>query len=230
MIPLLMHVTYNLGNAFAMTSGFRFILPADWIILLYFGFGCFEILHFCARVLLYDQNSVYFIPEEVPDIVPESAISQNRLRFACTIVLLALVGSVLPLCDSVIPRRFESKSNDQLKAEWYSSQDDSKRDLDQYQDEDLIFFEGRAFYPRFYKSGEGDSGGSSSAKRRLDFDRMVWMFHDQYVSVLCLPLTPDSVLAAKTTPIKDPMDVKLVGLKHDDYIEVLEMRPLSVDE
>ncbi|MBQ6520694.1 MAG: glycosyltransferase family 39 protein [Anaerolineaceae bacterium] len=223
--PLVFHLVYNLGNAFAMTSGFRFLLPSDWILLVYFAMGCTDVLKFFNCLFLFsfqqqDAKSLYET-KQTEGHVPAHA---HGWGITGAILFLAVIGSVLPLCETVIPRRFPVKSQAQLEVEWIQSSEGATIDLSQYGNNEIVFFEGRAFYPRFYKAGEGDSGGSSSAKRGLDTDRMVWMFHDQSVHVLNCPLTAEQVQSMSETTFQDPMDVLVVGIPKSDYIEVLEMR------
>ena len=263
LIPLLFHFVYNLGNAFALTSGFRFILPVDWVLLFYFGFGCLAVFDFIRRVLLSDakpesqkvsentleiseeaaslpaqkvagsdnittiMNTTQPVLVEAEQLQNTNSSSRQTWSFITTIILLAVIGSVLPLCDNFIPRKFEPKTMEQIASDWQKLPDRSALNLSNYQDENIVFLEGRAFYPRYYKAGDGDSGGSSSAKRDLDYDRIVWMFHDQRVHVLCCPLIEDQVQTMTTTKIPDPMDVLVVGIQREDYVEVLEMRRLA---
>ena len=237
MIPLLFHVVYNLGNSFAMTSGFRFLLPADWVMLYYFAFGCSAVIEFLCRIFIFssqEQKSVgaikagyEFIPEsEEPAEIHEPQANKSGQVWAVvgTLLLLCAIGSVLPLCEKAVPRRFPLKTQEQIRQEWLAVSDPSSPDLSRYTDENIVFLEGRAFYPRFYKAGEGDSGGSSSAKRGLDTDRLVWMFHDDRVHVLSCPLTEEQT--HNLSGAADPMDVMIVGIQREDYIEVLEMRQL----
>ena len=232
LIPFVIHIVYNLGNAFAMTSGFRFILPSDWIILFYFALGCVSVMEFFNRLFLFNfhlPNTGKLVSGELTDQL-KGKKSEGFLPFFAFLLFLAVIGSILPLCDAVIPQRFSNKSQAQLEVEWIQSSEGSTIDLSQYQDQEIVFLEGRAIYPRFYKAGEGDSGGSSSAKRGLDSDRIVWMFHDQRVHVLNYSLTEDQVLYAANTKVPDPMDVLVVGIRHDDYVDVLDMHQLSPKE
>ena len=50
------------------------------------------------------------------------------------------------------------------------------------------------------------------------------MFHDDRVHVLCCPLTEEQIRTLSGAA--DPMDVMVVGIQRDDYVEVLEMRQL----
>ena len=50
------------------------------------------------------------------------------------------------------------------------------------------------------------------------------MFHDQQVHVLCCPLTEEQVKVMTSLPVPDPIDVVVVGIPKEDYVEVLELR------
>ncbi len=221
--PLIFHLAYNLGNAFALTSGFRFVLPVDWIMLLYFALGCTAVLSFLCRLTMIDAGADLPVPARerpTPQLSP--------LAYAAAALVLILLSAVLPCCDSLIPRRFAPETGAEIAAEWKQRSSNSEAILGVYDERDLVFLKGRAFYPRFYKALEGDSGGSSSAKRGLDTDRMVWMFHDSGVNVLNCPLTSEQASVIDTTPAPDPMDVIAVGLPREDYVEVIEM--IRIDE
>ena len=223
--PLIFHLAYNLGNAFAMTSGFRFVLPVDWIILLYFAFGCTALLSFICRVTMIDGSNKPFEPVE------ERADSRlSPFIYAAVVLALLVTGAILPCCEALIPKRFEPKTEAEIAAEWKTLSPNAEYILRAYDEKDLVFLKGRAFYPRFYKANEGDSGGSSSAKRGLDSDRLVWMFHDSRVNVLSCPLDAAQVSAIGLSPVPDPMDIIAVGLQKEDYVEVLEMVPIMNDK
>lgn len=218
LIPLVIHIVYNLGNAFALTSGFRFILPVDWVLVFYFAFGSAAVLRFLIRLFLFD-------PDEYEKTAPQQHRMPSYFRafsFAFAFIFLLAAGMILPVCDSFIPARFGTKSHDELLAEWKDISENDENILSKYSEDDLVILEGRAFYPRFYKAGEGDSGGNSRAKRGLDEDRVVWMFHNDRVHVLNCPVN-DEQIRELTHPTDDPIDVLIVGSDREDFIDILEM-------
>ena len=216
--PLVIHLVYNIGNAFALTSGFRFILPVDWVFFFYFAFGCSAILCFFIRVLLFAPEQ----KEKTCSVSDEKPVYVRIMTFGLTCFLLLLVGMILPFCDSRIPARFGEKTREELLTEWKRMSTNADRILSEFDENDIVLLEGRAFYPRFYKAGEGDSGGNSAAKTGLDTDRLVWMFHNDRVHVLNCPVSADQAFQS-TQPVDDPIDVLAAGLQRDDYIDVLEM-------
>ncbi len=216
--PLLFHLVYDLGNSFALTSGFRFTLPVDWVYLLYFALGCVSLLSFINNALLFRFTGVRAEPGE-----SGSGGSHSAAFFIPACLGLLILGAVLPVCDGFIPKRYAERDMQSIFEEWQSRSVNADQILAAHRNEPLVFLEGRAFYPRFYAAGEGDSGGSSSVKRYMGFDRLVWMFHDNSVKVLCCPLLPEQVPDALKAPVPDPVDVLVAGLQREDYIEVLEL-------
>lgn len=218
--PLLIHVIYNAGNSLAMTSGFRFILPVDWVILLYFAFGCTGLLR---ALVLYCLRMVSAVPEEetAGDTRPVHAVSLT----AVGLVLLAF-GLILPVCDGGIPRHFSNDTDEQLLERWMEAADDlsgSEKEslLKDIESGRYIITEGRALYPRYYKHNEGDSGGGNRAEEGNGQERLVWLFLNDTHTTIALNCGPEAAL----TPIPDPMNVILVGEQLDGYIQVLSMAP-----
>ncbi|MBQ6508756.1 MAG: glycosyltransferase family 39 protein [Flexilinea sp.] len=222
--PLIFHLAYNLGNAFALTSGFRFILPSDWVLVFYFGLGCAALLRFLEHILLFRPE----LPKDEPSGYDEEPVFGKVLTFASAAILLILVGLILPYCDSMIPKRFTEKTPGRIAAEWKATSENAAAILSQVSEDEMVFLEGRAFYPRYYNAGEGDSGGSSSVKRGGDSDRLVWMFHDKTVHVLSCEFDPEQAAELMARPVEDPIDVMIAGLPKEDYVEVLEMRVLTL--
>ena len=220
--PLLIHFVYNLGTALALNSGFRFILPVDWILLFYFGIGCASILELLCRVLLNDFQPL----DDINKPVLEKEIGTNPVIMGLAILLTVWIGSILPVVDGFIPSRFPEKSRTVIAEEWKASSPNAEMILSSHDESDLIFLEGEAFYPRYYGAGEGDSGGSSSVKQEQDRKRLVWMFHDKEVHVLNCSLTDEQAAQVIAFRQPDPIDVRVVGIPMPDHIEVLEMQQL----
>lgn len=214
-VPFLLHLTYSFGTAFAMTSGFRFILPVDWVTLIYFAIGCVVIMRF-PFIHIYEMTDRPALTHKaITEEFPKRSLS------ICLSFIIVLLGLVLPLCDMAIPKRFNSSlSSEELLNRWIEMAPENEHLAIQKQlsqkikNGQLEILEGRAVYPRIYAAHTGDSGGNSSIKVNADYDRLVWMLLNGRVSVISLPVVKEDF----DQPIPDPQDVIVIGEKKKDYL------------
>ncbi len=227
--PLLIHLVYSLGNAVAMTSGFRFILPVDWVTLFYFAFGCVSLVIMLLELLQGDAGWSFILLENKRTDGGSVRVRGTALAFT----ILLITGLILPVADRLIPYRYAKyqKSADlllELETEYPKSFADlsthSLRQKVNTGEMDMLI--GRAVYPRLYRAGEGDSGGNASVKVNAEDDRLVWMFLNERVHVLSLKL---KLPKTDYGMIPDPMDVAVFGKQQEDYFEVFDMVSLSDD-
>lgn len=215
LIPLAFHLIYAIGNSLAMNSGFRFILPVDWILLFYFAIGCMSVL---STILHLVKKHSTLAPVQKT----EKYLSDNRQKSLIPIsILLTLIGFVLPVCDGLIPKRFaENRTQAEIFDQWISVSDVNAELAEafgiekQLADGTMTILEGRAVYPRYYPANQGDSGGGSSVKIDAPFDRLVWMLLNEKVRTLSLQ-TQDIV--NQTTVLADPADVIVIGSEQKGF-------------
>lgn len=200
LFPLIVHLIYNLGNALALNSGFRFILPVDWVLLLYFGFGCVFLMRKLIRIC---------IPEKTTETSVSSEISVKIPLWIPGICLLA-IGLVLPFCDAGIPYQFRDE--------------EALRSDNPDTDPDLLLMEGMAIYPRYYGADEGDSGGWNDAITGNGESRLVWEFVSRDIQTVMLPMQEVPV-----EPLPDPKRMVLLGKQRDGYIEAIQILDPETD-
>ncbi len=226
LLPLWIHLVYNGGTAAAMNSGFRFVLPVDWIGYFYFGAGCIGVFQDVCCLMDSQLN------HQVGSVIRDRRKKEESLLLntAMAIIALAAVGAILPMCEILIPYRYAEKTTQKdLLAQWSSLSQENGKIAGQekfkklFDEGQITFLKGRAVYPRFYKAGEGDSGGSSSAKTGLPYDRLVWILNDHRVHVISMPAS--AAEAEKSVP--DPADMIAVGCQKGDYFEAFSVEILS---
>ena len=233
--PLTVHLIYNAGTAAALNSGFRFILPVDWILLIYFAVGCVSILLFIIIVFLRIAKEVNECQKKTTDTLDEPKIykidivHKRKFVFLMGIVLI-IFGAILPIADVAFPYTLIAETDpEKLLTVWEEASEEnallSKKEKfrDRIQNNEIVVLSGRAIYPRYYPAFEGDSGGSSKAKRGLQYSRIVWMLINQRVNVISLPCTYEYAMEK----VKDPMDVVVIGEPFEDYIRVIVIDELG---
>lgn len=101
LIPLGMHLLYSASTALARVSGWRLILPADWVLILFYALGIGQLTLWAARFLFgFVANAQ----------APQAADAPARLAFNRNLVLVALLallaGSFIPLAENLLPDRY----------------------------------------------------------------------------------------------------------------------------
>jgi len=144
LIPLFVEIAYYLSNALVRTSGSRYLIPADWVVYLYFILGVFVLL-----------GSLRIIPvlEQSQEITPIPSIKNPWVLF----VIAALIGLSLPIINLLFPPLYHNESKLQVlerlpmekitREVGISSEDMQKF----FVDENTVFLYGREIYPAYLK-------------------------------------------------------------------------------
>ncbi len=155
--PLGVFFFYNLANAFARTSGGRYVVPIDWIVLFYFALGMFQIILWGMTLFgLKEDAGKQGGMERVP-------WTWEPLKKVPLIILFFLfIGSSLPLSEQFFPRRYSAQSQTELFAlleqEGYVQQMDFDHATllavsEQWPDFKIV--NGRILYPRYFSENKG---------------------------------------------------------------------------
>jgi hypothetical protein len=166
LFPLVVQISINIANAFARSSGGRFLVPGDWIIYFYYALGLIELGRFVAGRAEYD------IPQ-----VDQSVRSTRPWELAALAAGFALYGLALGYIQVVIPDRFSPVSDPVSYL-----QNSAAAQIVNTKLPDLTgvlgstrttWLQGRALYPRYYPAGQGESSPNSEM-RSLPYDRIVF--------------------------------------------------------
>jgi hypothetical protein len=105
-LPLVVFLAYNLSNAIARNSGYRFILPVDWVGYFYFCIGAALIVSILMAMLRQRVPSEITVPEKIN---PKDRSAEKRLPVKAGIITAAIaliVGLASPLAEWVFPQRY----------------------------------------------------------------------------------------------------------------------------
>jgi hypothetical protein len=157
-IPLLMQIGYHLGNAFAKTSGARYLQPVNWVSYLYFATGVIAIVIFLLN-LFRNEKLPSFSPavwkvdfSKIPLQQPQKLFSKGWM-ITCAGVLLA--GMILPVMNN-LPNRLPPETSDAL-VDSVGSQLTEKGFVTTENGSFLkspnhLIVEGSAYHPQYYRS------------------------------------------------------------------------------
>lgn len=164
-LPLGMGLAYNFSSAVFFSSGVRFIVPLDWSVQLYQLFG---LLVLGGWLLAFTETARRQVstwlaqPNTEDTILPASPTVMKRGILFSFLAVLLLAG-FLPFTENVFPQRYPLRSQHEILQEIGVTPQSGE-----------IAIYGRAIYPRYYESGEGEPdtaklGYGASEQARLVF-------------------------------------------------------------
>ncbi len=222
MLPLIANLAYNLWTSIFRSSGGRFLVTFDWVFYLY---GMLGLLTVTSVLFLFftstkKRSGLNYFSVKKAIIISHSP---SRCNFAIRSMLVGIfffaIGSSLPISERIVPKLYSNETQIALQLRLQDEQTltDSGIDMSIVQslidNQNMLITRGRAVYPRYYDSGEGEPktakiGYSPSSQPRLlfyligDLNRLV-------------------ILEASSSPEFFPhlADVVVLGVDRGTYIE-----------
>lgn len=149
LFPLLTMLFYFLINSLVRTSGGRYLVPADWIVILYYALGLTALFEFGAAWLRCRRDVSTVLPGEKP---------KPAWQGLAALAAITALGSLIPLTNLFYPPRYERLNAPQIMAKLESQSlaelgitDSALRSF--LQQEQATLLEGRALYPRYIWRG-----------------------------------------------------------------------------
>jgi hypothetical protein len=223
--PLLIHFTYSLSVVIARISGWRFVLPVDWILQIYYSIGLIQLIAMIASVI-WNKNWVTENTSNNPqkEVIP-SPFLQRKTYLAMAGFLL--IGISLPMIELAMPVRYPPLSDNEL-TETYTADNLQLDNGEQVTASTLKNFletepaatvrYGRALYPSYYEQGNFWGESSPNLLEASRFDRLQFNLIGPSPAFIFIPL--------QNAPQYFPhaSDVFVVGCEKNDSIQALIIR------
>ena len=211
LIPLIVMLSYFGMNAFGRTSGGRYLVPADWVVLIYYVLGL---------ITIFELISVFFGSTLVP-VENRSDISRVTPWWQGTLVVLLVpfaIGSLIPLAQNIYPQRFQARPASEQANLFASIAGDqlglSTESLQVFlTTEHAVILTGRSLYPRQFIKDEGLNGSVYNFYHKLPYPRTLFTIIGKNVgSVIILP-------SMESAQIPDSTDVMVLGCQADGFVQ-----------
>lgn len=181
-VPLGVSLVYVLSTSLGRYSGWRLILPADWVLFMYFsmGLGWFshQILFYIIRQDVYTAKS-----EENRKKQPEI----EKIGFHSAI-LPGLLFLGLGLVPNMIERFVHTRYDDATIPKVIQTVE-IQEEIDSFLDDERAqIILGRALYPRFYGVDKGEPGGDWPAFSPREYPRLGFVLVGPTQTNVVLPL------------------------------------------
>jgi hypothetical protein len=166
LFPLALGFIYNAWTALFLSSGERFVLPLDWSILLYQIFGLIGLGALILSFTRYaNQNASFWTLQlGTAQKVFQYAESSSRQKIIFTSIAILLLSIFTPFTEFIFPKKYELPT---VQAVTQMTEIIPK-------DSELIIY-GRALYPRYYESGEGEPETAKLGYAESEIPRLVFL-------------------------------------------------------
>jgi hypothetical protein len=175
--PLLIHFVYSLSIVVARIAGWRFILPVDWILLVYFCIGSIQLIEIAASVV-WDWKPNLEDVKIVP-LIESGGSAFFRRKTYITLIGFLIIGLSLPVIELAMPVRYPPLTKIGLVQTYIPNC--MQLDLGECIESSTVinFLEtqkgatvmyGRALYPSYYEKGKywGDNNPFLVQARKYD--------------------------------------------------------------
>ena len=225
-LPLLICLAYSFSTAIGRYSGWRLVLPADWVVLLYFSMGLGQVLFWLHRY--YFRNQEYLIENGIESISNRPGRhSQPQLQFPWRksfVLSLVLIGfGIVPLVvEATIPKRYQATFTPySLSSEFHSF---TEQEIQAFlSNSSAVIANGRALYPKHYPARQGEPGESWEAFLVRDYPRLGFFMVGSFKGNVILPMEspPESFPHAS--------DVIVLGCQQESFLDAAAVKIWSVD-
>ena len=220
LVPLGVFLFYDLADAFARTSGGRYIVPIDWIVLFYFALGLFQVILW-AMTLFGFKDRQDIKKKSVYQNMEYPTWTWKPLKKAPWIILVFLfMGASVPISAQIFPRRYPVQTQATLLARLEQEGYLQAMGFDQAalsvlsNSHSFTVINGRALYPRFFLENDG------IPKNRIPYAAMDF---PRIAFTMIGPNGQNSVILPQNEVLYFPnaSEVIVLGCRKDDYIDAL---------
>ncbi len=209
LIPLGVYATYNFATALARTSGGRYIVPVQWVVLFYFSIGIAEVI------------SLIFATFKTKTEKESLTIKENSFSYKRGIAYVLpffLFVSTITIIDQIIPQHYPPLSKEAvlekiIRGDLLNQSGISPQELSDFlTTSNAVAYFGRSLFPRYYLSQKGEATAQKTAYSPDSFPRLGFTFIGPFgtgQAVLPLDEAPSSFPHAE--------DIIVIGCKKATY-------------
>lgn len=175
LLPVFLFIAYLLANSAGFTSGGRYIAPVDWIVCLFYSAGGLQLVTWVLRAAGFLKSSEQSrLQGTLFPIISKTAY----IKLLLTFLFILVVGSLLPLSEAFAKPRYQAREPGEIlvileESGLLQQTGFSRQELTAFLAQpNAMISEGRALYPRYYRTGEGEPD-RSTYYRFLDYQRLV---------------------------------------------------------
>jgi len=179
--PLFINVGFTMNLALARVSGWRYNLPVDWTVLLYYAVGFGQLLLWGMLLLQGNSKIKKFISNLlIIETKNKKTGWPTRAQWAASALALLLLGNSFLIIEVFSKPHYHKLSAQEANAILDSAEVQNGEEPQKAQLEEILaqgqlgILNGRALYPSFYHAGEGAADSDFSLTMPFDFKRVTF--------------------------------------------------------
>jgi hypothetical protein len=219
LVPLVVMLGYNLTTAVSLTSGGRYLVPFDWVVIFYFALGLYEAAFWLLTLFGWPKSGAASPAVETSG--PPTRIFKPLLLISSALLLL---GALPVLLENLPPQRYPRtvnlgdliSANQTLPALSTPEMAGNLRRLGNDPLAKVLY--GQALYPRYYgeNKGDGPTVEQDPLIGNAGFDHLAFLLIDDHADTpILLPYS------GKISPALAGADVWVLGCQRDNYVEAV---------
>lgn len=184
LVPLFINLGFTFNLALARVSGWRYNLPADWTVILYYALGIGQLIVWGLLLLRRSRWAANFLTNLETNQPAKRHTAKNKLpasiwKIVATVSVLLFAGSSFLIIEAFSQPRYSEVTQEQganilTGAESHSSDVSIQQLTEMLATGQLEVVSGRALYPRHYRAGAGDLGRGFALVDPMDFERVTF--------------------------------------------------------
>ena len=154
------HLVYNLSSAIVNLSGWRFILPVDWILFSFYAIGLIDLIKWII-IKISDWNLDSQLAGLIQFPMQKKESHRNWIFYAKYGLIFFLIGAAIPLRENLFPKVIPTFSKDEIcqKIKQRFAESEHANQTESFQkfcNSNLSrAYYGIGIYPRYFLAGEG---------------------------------------------------------------------------
>lgn len=199
LVPALAALFYITFNAALRNSGGRYLLPVDWVALLYFSIGSIHISLSAIQLVTGRRTGDSFAGMNFRDSTEQQPErSRGRRAFYLTLLILLAAGISIPLVEKSFPTRYNAARMDRMLANLLSAEEalsaETRQQLTEFLDHGGTAMAGRGTYAQIFPRGYGTQESDRGPRAPQPYPRLVFNLVGSLSLDITLPVEKGKVV------------------------------------
>ncbi len=157
LVPLLLGMSYNLTVSLGRLSGWRFIMPVDWITLVFYAAGIAEIISFLQATFFKKENDALLLK----NLGNEKTYPLEWSKLTRTMLAIFTIGLIFTQGYRVFPTRYPEKTQNEILEHYRKSSPEKQQEISLVEIEAFLSQDravaiyGRGLYPSYIPANKG---------------------------------------------------------------------------